>query len=95
MKILIIAAGLFFSIFGGTIFYFAIFGDGQEYDLKLVLPIDARQMPKPVAPPEVRSEAGNAEPPAAEGRAEAGSLPAIPARAPVQFGNRSGAASER
>jgi hypothetical protein len=85
---------LFFSIFGGTILFFAIFGESHEYDLKLVLPIDTRQMPKPLAAPEVLSreiDAGSAIP---EGRAESKPLLTTPARAPVQFGNRLGAASE-
>ena len=51
MKALLIVAGLFFSIFGAVIAYFAASDPGHEYDLKFVLPIDARQMPKPVAPP--------------------------------------------
>ena len=55
MKALLIVAGLFFSIFGAVIAYFAASDPGQEYELKFVLPIDARQMPKPVAPPSVQS----------------------------------------
>ena len=55
MKALLIVAGLFFSIFGAVIAYFAASDPGQEYELKFVLPIDVRQMPKPVAPPSVQS----------------------------------------
>ena len=56
MRALLIAAGLFFSIFGGGLIYFALSGTGHEYDLKLVLPIDTRKMPKPVALPEIVSQ---------------------------------------
>jgi hypothetical protein len=94
MRTLLIAAGLFFSIFGGAIAYFAAFGDRHEYDLKLVLPIDTRQMPKPVAPPEIVSQEAGASGTVTDGRADSGPLPQAPDRPLVQFGNRSGAASE-
>jgi hypothetical protein len=96
MKALLIVAGLFFSIFGAVIAYFAASDPGQEYELKFVLPIDVRQMPKAVAPPSVQSwSAGQEESaPATDGRAEAGKAPAMPDRPPVEFGERSGAASE-
>ena len=96
MKSLLIVAGLFFLIFGAVIAYFAASDPGHEYDLKFVLPIDTRQMPKPVAPPAVQSwSAGEeASAPMPDGRAEAGKMPAIPDRPPVEFGERLGAASE-
>ncbi len=96
MKALLIVAGLFFAIFGGIAAYFAASDPGHEYDLKFVLPIDARQMPKPFEAPAVRSltpdelEAA----PMADGRAEAGASPPIPNRPPVQFEEMPGAASE-
>ena len=94
MRALLIAAGLFFSIFGGVIAYFAAFGDQHEYDLKLVLPIDTRQMPKPAALPEIVSQEPGVPGAGTDGRAESGPLPQTPDRPLVQFGNRSGAASE-
>jgi hypothetical protein len=94
MRTLLIAAGLFFSIFGGVIAYFAVFGDQHEYDLKLVLPIDTRQMPKPLPPPEITSQEGEAPAAVTDGRAVSGPLPQEPGRPLVQFGSRSGAASE-
>jgi hypothetical protein len=93
MRTLLIAAGLFFSIFGGAIAYFAVFGDQHQYDLKLVLPIDTRQMPTPAAPPEIVSREVLAQDAVTDGRADSGPLPQ-PDRPLVQFGNRSGAASE-
>jgi hypothetical protein len=93
MRTLLIVAGLFFSIFGGVVLYFAAFGDEHEYDLKLVLPIDTRQMPSPAAMPEIASQEG-ASGTVTEGRAESGPQPRAPERPLVQFGNRSGAASE-
>ncbi len=94
MKTLLIVAGLFFSIFGAVIAYFAASDPGHEYDMKFVLPIDARQMP--VAPPPVQSSAADGEEsaPAPDGRAEAGKAQAMPDRPPVEFGDRPGAASE-
>ena len=93
MKSLLIVAGLFFSIFGAVIAFFAASGPGHEYDLKFVLPIDARHMPKPAAPPAVQSWiTGEACTP--DGRAEAGKTPPMPGRAPVEFGERPAAASE-
>jgi hypothetical protein len=96
MKTLLIVAGLFFSVCGALVIYFATSDPGHEYDLKLVLPIDARQMPRPVSPPAVVSRTSEAQAsggPVA-GRAEAGNAPPIPERPPVQFGDRPGAASE-
>jgi len=96
MRALLIAAGLFFTIFGGGLIYFAISGTGHEYDLKLVLPIDTRQMPKPAALPSVESQVQDPELAGApvSGRAEAGTPPSLPSRAPVRFDGRPGAASE-
>ncbi len=42
--------------FRGGLIYFAISGTGHEYDLKLVLPIDTRKMPKLGPPPEIVSQ---------------------------------------
>ena len=58
----LIAAGLFFSIFAGGLTYFALSGTGHEYDLKFVLPIDTRKMPKPGAPPEIVSQSRTIQP---------------------------------
>ncbi len=95
MRALLIAAGLFFTIFGGGLAYFAMSGTGHEYDLKLVLPIDTRQMPKPVSlpvAPQVQDPELSGT--AVSGRAEAGTPAPVPDRPPVQFGGRPGAASE-
>ncbi len=96
MKTLLIVAGLFFSIFGAVIAYFAASDPGHEYDLKFVLPIDTRQMPKPIASPTVQSWNAGAEEPALtpDGRAETGKARPMPDRPPVEFGERPGAASE-
>jgi len=96
MRTLLIAAGIFFSICGGLLAYFAVSGSGHEYDLKFVLPIDTRRMPQPVPPPEVASQAADMDSSSAvtQGRAEAGTPPAMPDRPPVRFEGRSGAASE-
>jgi hypothetical protein len=94
MKALLIVAGLFFAVFGGVFGYYAASDPGHEYDLKLVLPVDARLMPKPVEPPSIRSWAATEEetaPP--EGRAEGNKTIAIPQRPPVEF-DGPGAASE-
>ncbi len=95
MRALLIAAGLFFTIFGAGLVYFAMSGTGHEYDLNLVLPIDTRQMPKPAYLP-VKSQAPDPElsNTAVSGRAETGTPPPIPQRPLVKFGNRPGAASE-
>ncbi len=94
MKALLIVAGLFISIFGGVFGYYAASDPGHEYDLKLVLPVNARQMPKPVAPPSIQSWAvDEAETAPSEGRAELGKTPVLPQRPPVQF-DGPGAASE-
>ncbi len=93
MKALLIVAGLFFSIFGAVIAYFAASDPGNEYDLKFVLPVDARQMPKPMALPSVQG-AAEEQAPAPDGRAEAGKAPSLPERPPVEFGDRPGTASE-
>ena len=94
MKALLIVAGLFFSILGAVIAYYAASDPGHEYDLKFVLPIDARQMP--AAPPAVQSSTPTDEEaaPPPDGRAEAGKALAMPDRPPVEFGERPGAASE-
>jgi hypothetical protein len=95
MKALLIIAGLFFALFGGVFAYYAVSDPSHEYDLKFVMPIDARQMPKPIAPPAIQSwTTGEAETAPAEGRVEAGAAPALPDRPPVQFGVAPGAASE-
>jgi hypothetical protein len=94
MKALLIVAGLFFAIVGGGVGYYAASDPGHEYDLKLVLPVDARQMPKPVPLPAIRSWAVSEEetaPP--EGRAETGKTLPLPQRPPVEFDGPS-AASE-
>ena len=95
MRALLIAAGVFFSICGGFLVYAALSGAGHEYDLKLVLPVDTRQMPAPASIPEVAPQAdAGASDTVTQGRAEAAGLPPMPDRPPVQFGSRDGAASE-
>ncbi|MBT3070478.1 hypothetical protein KKP04_06315 [Rhodomicrobium sp. Az07] len=96
MKTLLIVAGLFFAFFGGAIAWFASSDPGHEYDLSLVIPIDTRHMPRPVTLPKVEavSPEGADSEPAADGRAEAGTAPALPDRPPVQLDYSSGAASE-
>jgi hypothetical protein len=94
MKALLIAAGLFFSIFAGGLTFFALSGTGHEYDLKFVLPIDTRKMPKTGAPPEIVSQIpDDSANPIIDGRAEGGIAPKR-ARAPVRFPDREGVASE-
>lgn len=93
MKALLIVAGLFFSICGGLVAYFATSDPGHEYDLKLVLPIDSRQMPKPALPPAVVPTVKgteSAEQPVTENRAEAGSQAGLTASPPFQFEDRQG-----
>lgn len=96
MRALLIAAGLFFTIFGGGLAYFALSGTGHEYDLKLVLPVDTNQMPKPASIPAV-VEVQDPDAPAgpASGHAEAGTTPPPPVERPlVTFPSRPGSASE-
>src|SRR5271166_5368900 len=94
MRALLITAGLFFSLFGGVLIYFAATGAGHEYDLKLVVPIDTRQMPEPDPAAEIVSQDRGAAAPdtASQGRAEAGPLAPAPGRAAFKFRDRSGAA---
>ena len=95
MRALLIAAGLFCAVFGGLVLFFAASDAGHEYDLKLVVPIDTRQMPQPITPPEVVSQAGDATiQSVTDGRATAGTPPSRPDRRPVQFRRRPGSASE-
>jgi hypothetical protein len=94
MRTLLIVAFLFFFVFGGVIAYFAVLGDEHEYDLKLVLPIDTRQMPKSTAAPEIVSQEAEVPGAVTDGRADSGPPPQAPDRPLVQFGNRAGAASE-
>jgi hypothetical protein len=95
MKTLLIAVGLFFFIFGGSLVYFSVAGTGHEYDLKFALPIDTRKMPKVGPPPEIVSQLpDDTANPIVDGRAEARTPPA-PAGHPVQFLDRDGTASER
>ncbi len=78
MKTLLIVAGVFFSAFGGTVAYFASADPGHDYDLKLVLPVDTRQMPRPVALPTVAGTQQDTDPTIAEGRAVAQPIPGLP-----------------
>jgi hypothetical protein len=94
MRTLLIAAALFSLIFGGVLIFFGASDSQHEYDLKFVLPIDTRQMPKPVAPPNVQSQPEEAGKPVADGHAAAGDFPRFPERAPVQFAGQPNAASE-
>jgi hypothetical protein len=78
MKTLLIIAGVFFSVCGGFVAYFASANPGHEYDLKLVLPVDTRQMPRPVSLPQVEPVQQDAEPAVVEGRAEAQPIAGLP-----------------
>ncbi len=94
MKALLIAAGLFFSVFAGGLAFFAFTSTGHEYDLKFVLPIDTRKMPKLGPLPQIVSQIpDNSLNPIVDGRAEAG-IPPKPAGAPVRFPDLDGVASE-
>lgn len=94
MRALVIAAVLFFTVFGGGLIYFAMSGTGHEYELKLVLPIDTRKMPKLGPLPEIVSrEPDDSANPITDGRAQAGNLPPSTSR-PVRFPDRDGTASE-
>jgi len=96
MRALVIAAGLFFTIFGVGLAYFALSGTGHEYDLKLVLPIDTHQMPRPIPVPPVVSQVQDSDLPAgaAGGRAEAGPDAPVAHERIVVFPARPGSASE-
>jgi len=96
MRLLLTCVGLFIFLSAGFIVYVATSNEGSEYDLKLVLPIDTRQMPKLAPIPEVASQGippGGEKVPT-EARAEAGSPPRLPYRAPVRFDASPGSASE-
>ncbi len=70
MKALIVTATLFFGLAASAAVYFAVSDGGATYDMKLVLPVDTRQMPAVAPPPQVEG-AANAEPaPVVAGRAE-------------------------
>lgn len=78
MRALIIAAGLFFTAFAALIIYAGASGPGHEYDLKYVLQIDARKMPKAIQLPEVAPMAQGETPGQVDnggGRAEAAVQP--------------------
>ncbi len=95
MRVLLITASAFFVCFTGVLAFFAESGPKQDFDLKYVLPVDTRQMPDPPALPEVAPLGGKpAEASVTNGSARTGSPPVLPARPPVQFGQRDGAASE-
>jgi hypothetical protein len=94
MRTLLIAAAVFTLLFGGMLIFFGASDSQHEYDLKFVLPIDTRQMPKPVAPPSVQSQAEDEAKTVTDGRALAGDFPRFPERAPVQFAGQPNAASE-
>jgi hypothetical protein len=94
MRALLIAAGLFFTIFGGGLAYFAFSGTGHENDVKLILPIDTHQMPAPLPIPPVASQDPDAPTGPAGGRAEAGIPPQAPQRPPVAFRAGPGSAGE-
>ncbi len=95
MRTLFVTVALFFSIFAGVIVYFALSDEGQEYDFKFVLPIDTRQMPKAIEPPQVVAQTGSPIAYAVtDGRATEGTAPDVSGRPLISFGNRPGAASE-
>jgi hypothetical protein len=86
MKALLIVAGLFFSIFGGVVAYYAASDPGHEYDFNFVLPIDARQMPKPFIPPSISYGEVEQTPP--DGRAEAAEMRGLPQPSTVSESGR-------
>ena len=94
MRALLIAAGLFFTIFGCGLAYFAFSETGHEYDVKLVLPIDTHQMPTPLPIPPVTAQDPDAPAGPAGGRAEAGTPPPSPSRPLVSFPAGPGSAGE-
>ena len=96
MKVLLIIAGLFFTLFAAVVGFYAASDPGRDYELKYVLPIDTTAMPKLAQPPALQSWTTGQEdsPPVADGRAESGKAFALPERPPVDFGERPGAASE-
>ncbi len=96
MKTLLIVAGLFFTACAAGGVYFALSDPGNEYDLKFVLPIDARQMPETIAAPAVIAQTEQGEPAVvpAEGRADEGPSLAVPEHPPLSFRDGPGAASE-
>jgi hypothetical protein len=97
MKALFIISGLFFSICGALVIYFATSNPGHEYDLKFVLPIDARQMPNPGASSHSSAEIQGADPAGpgpVGGRAETQTDVPVPERPPFQFDEKAGAPSQ-
>jgi hypothetical protein len=97
MKALLIVSGLFFSICGALVIYFATSGPGHEYDFSLVLPIDTRQMPIPDTAARSSAEIQSAEPAGSApvgGRAEAQTDVPLPEHVPFQFEERTDAASQ-
>jgi hypothetical protein len=87
MKTLLIIAGVFFSVCGAFVAYFASADPGHEYDLKLVLPVDTRQMPRPVVLPVVEADS-QAVPNVVEGRAESQPIAGVPDAPIAQNGDR-------
>jgi hypothetical protein len=97
MKALLIVSGVFFSICGALAVYFASSSPGHEYDLKFVLPIDTRQMPKPDPASRNSTEVQGAEPAGAApvgGRAEARTDVPMPESGPFKFEEKADAPSE-
>lgn len=55
MKSLFVTAGVFVLLIAGAVTYLMTIDARHEYDFKLVLPVDARQMPKVLPTPKVAS----------------------------------------
>jgi hypothetical protein len=55
MKSLFVTAGVFVLLMAGAVTYLLTVDARHEYDFKLVLPVDARQMPNVLPPPKVAS----------------------------------------
>ena len=97
MRSLLIIAGVFLTACAGLAIYFANSDPGHEYDLKLVLPIDTRQMPKAVVPPPVTPTVKSVEPsakPLTENRAEAEPKSSLTTSPPFEFEDRQGLPSQ-
>jgi hypothetical protein len=97
MKALLIVSGVFVSICGALVIYFATSSPGHEYDLKFVLPIDTRQMPKLDPASRASAEIQGAEPAGSApvgGQAEAPADIPMPGSGPFKFEEKADSPSE-
>ncbi len=94
MRALLFVAITFFILIGGCATYFRLSGPGHEYDLKYVLPIDTRNMPRPAILPTIASASNDAPDNAADGRAIAEQTNS-PVRPPFRFNEARGSSELR